>query len=128
MGEVIWYPDAKHERLAIVTYSLKHFGSKVAQRIESTLDGNDILLLHNPNMGAIEHGLDYLPVTVRYLVVEGIYKEYYYVKNDEVRILRLWHCAQEPEKLHDYLKNNPWVLNEPLVEYGTKRNQPEGKA
>lgn len=117
MGKVIWYPDAQKERLSVVTYSLQHFGYRVAQRMESTFDGNDLLLLQNPNMGAIEYRLDYLPVTIRYLVVENIYKEYYYVKNDEIRILRLWHCAQEPERLYDYFENHPHLLSEPLTEY-----------
>lgn len=128
MGRIIWYPDAKRERTLLIAYSFQHFGRKTALRLQKELNNNSALLLHNPNMGSIEHGLDYLPVTVRYLVIEGIYKEYYYVKNDEVRILRLWHCAQEPEKLDDYFKNNPWVVNEPLVEYGTKKKQTADEA
>ncbi|WP_455591012.1 type II toxin-antitoxin system RelE/ParE family toxin [Bacteroides sp.] len=121
MVRVTWYPDANNERLAVVAYSLQHFGRKVAQRIESTLDGNDILLSQNPNMGTIERRLDYLPETVRYLVIEDIYKEYYYVKNNEVRIVRLWHCAQNPENLYAYFNDNPHILCEPQVAYQPKK-------
>lgn len=119
--EIKWYPDALDELDKLTDYCYEKFGANTSRKLYQAFKYNDILLLHNPRMGTIEHSLDYLPVTVRYLVVEGIYKEYYYVKNDEVRILRLWHCAQEPEKLEDYFKNRPWVLNEPLVEYPRKK-------
>lgn len=113
---VKWYPDAEHERTAAIDYSLLQFGKKAARRFDTELRRNDILLLQNPNMGAIEQRLDYLPLTVRYLVV-GNYKEYYYVKGDEIRIIRLWHCAQNPTRLYAYFSANPQIVCEPQPEY-----------
>lgn len=117
VAKVIWYPDARQERQLATAYCFEHFGKRAAAQLQNELDQNSILLRKFPNMGSIEWRLDYLPVTVRYLVVDGLYKEYYYVKNDEVRILRLWHCAQESEKLYTYFENNPHILNEPRVAY-----------
>lgn len=114
--KVKWYPDARKEQKQAIRYSNEHFGFSSGENLYSVLKQNNSLLLQNPNMGTIEQRLDYLPVTVRYLVVET-YKEYYYVKGDEIRILRLWHCAQNPTRLYAYFSANPQILCEPQVAY-----------
>lgn len=123
MERIVWYPDAQRERKLAIAYCLEHFGKKASLRLQDELNQNSVLLRQNPNMGSIERRLDYLPVAVRYLVVEDIYKEYYYVKNDEVRIIRLWHCAQNPEKLYTYFNDYPHILNEPQVAYQPLKKQ-----
>lgn len=121
---VKWYLDAEEERTAAFDYSLLHFGRNAARCFDKELRQNDILLLQNPNMGTIEQRLNYLPVTIRYLVVET-YKEYYYVKGDEIRILRLWHCAQNPTQLYAYFNAYPQILCEPQVPYHRTPKAPQ---
>lgn len=122
MGRLKWYPDAKQERALAIVYCRKYFGKQASIRLEETLHKNNILLLQNPHMGTIEPRLDYLPVMIRYLVV-GHYKEYYYVKDEEIRILRLWHCVQDPEKVYTYFTNNPQILCEERIPYQTRHDE-----
>lgn len=119
---VKWYPDAQQERIAAISYSRLYFGKNAAKKLADELQKNNILLLQNPHMGTIEPRLDYLPVMIRYLVV-GHYKEYYYVKDEEIRILRLWHCAQDPEKVYTYFTNNPQILCEERIPYQTRHDE-----
>lgn len=121
---VKWYPDAEQEHISALRYSRREFGKSAAQRFDKEIRRNDVLLLQNPNMGTIEQRLNYLPVTIRYLVVET-YKEYYYVKGEEIRILRLWHCAQSPTRLYAYFSANPQILCEPQVPYHRTPKAPQ---
>lgn len=107
-----------------MNYSKNQFGVKAAKEFSLEIKKNNILLLQNPNMGAIEQLLHYLLVTVRYPVVDN-YKEFYYVKDDEIRILRLWHCAQNPVRLYSYFNANPQILCDPLEEYQRTPKSPQ---
>lgn len=93
--QVKWLPDALMDLDEIISYCTEHFGEGVAYRFYENLDKNTFRLSQNPCLGPVEPLLSHLPEEYRY-IVEGHYKEIYFIKSDTIYIAALWDCRQNP--------------------------------
>lgn len=102
--EVIWTPFAKQQVLEILIYAETNFGYNTAVKLAMSIEQNDLYLANNPQIGAIEQSLKERSETFRYLMVNKVFKELYYVREETVYIMAFWNCHQNPIRMNDMLE------------------------
>ena len=93
--QVRWLADALNDLDEVISYCAEQYGQDVALRFYECIEQNTVRLSQNPRLGPLEPLLSHLSAEYRY-VVEGHYKEIYFIKSDVVYIAALWDCRQEP--------------------------------
>lgn len=101
--QVKWLPDALEDLDQIINYCVQQFGHEVALRFYGNIEKNTLRLSHNPCLGPVEPLLSHLSTEYRY-IVEGHYKEIYFIKSDVVYIAALWDCRRNPAQMPVKLK------------------------
>ena len=94
---------AKIQAYEILLYGKQVFGVVVASKLARKMEKNDSLLIANPLLGSIEPVLEKHPLGYRYLMINSIFKEIYYIDKDSIYIVAIWDCRQNPITLQDIL-------------------------
>lgn len=94
---VKWSDHAIVQREQVADYVRWRFGSK--HRTLFLLEVRRItkLLRQNPNMGSIDPLFSDRPVSYRSVIINGLSKMVYYIKDDTIRIAAFWDTRCDPK-------------------------------
>ena len=96
---IIWLQEAREDMEELYNYYAEK-STRSATRIYNEILEEAEILIHHPNVAAIEQLLNGFAKTYRSLVVsKGKYKLVYTMENSTIYIIRVWNCNQNPEKL-----------------------------
>ena len=96
---IIWLQEA-HEDMEELYNFYAEKSIRSATRIYNEILEEADILIHHPNVAAIEQLLNGFTKTYRSLVVsKGKYKLVYTMEHSTIYIIRVWNCNQNPEKL-----------------------------
>ena len=100
--EIIWQPEARNA-VRDIYYFYEPKSSITANEIIEDINTSAEYLAIFPQMAPIEPFLSGKNETFRALLVKKLFKIIYYVDEiaDEVVIVTVWDCRQNPEKLTD---------------------------
>ncbi|MDL2256161.1 type II toxin-antitoxin system RelE/ParE family toxin [Parabacteroides sp. OttesenSCG-928-G06] len=102
---VIQWSDLAATRLEEIALYYKHERStKAARKVISQIKEATNTLKDFPRIAAIESLLSDHPETFRSLIISDIYKVVYYIDEEIVRIVTIFDCRQNPERLYDEVK------------------------
>lgn len=101
--KVTWTHIAKIQAHDILSYGKLVFGKVVAAKMARKLEKNNTLLASNPLLGPIEPALEKHNLGYRYIMINSVYKEIYYIDNDTIYIVAIWDCRQYPIYLQDMI-------------------------
>lgn len=96
--QVKWLPDPLEDLDQIISYCTEQFGQEVALQFYEKVERNTLRLSQNPCLGVVEPLLSHLLEEYRY-VVEGHYKEIYFIESDIIYIPALWDSS------HNFVTN-----------------------
>lgn len=71
------------------------------------MEQNDVYLINNPQIGPIELSLTKKKEVYRYLMINKVFKELYFIKDEVIYIVAFWNCRQEPIRMHDMIEKFP---------------------
>jgi toxin ParE1/3/4 len=100
MAKVVWTHTALRQFERIVKFVDQERGNSVAKTVGERMIERAESLDRFPEMGAIEQLLAHKKSEYRFLVVWS-YKIIYRVSKDKITISRIFHSAQNPQKLRD---------------------------
>ena len=96
---IIWLQKANEDMEELYDYYAEK-SIRTATRIYNEILEEADILIHYPNVAAIEQLLNGFTKTYRSLVVsKGRYKLVYTVESSTIYIIRVWNCNQKPENL-----------------------------
>lgn len=94
---VNWDPKATNGRENIADYIREKFGiireRKFKQNIEQTVE----TICEYPNIGTIDPLFSDRTEEYRSVIIDGLSKMVYFIKEDTIYIAAFWDCRQEPE-------------------------------
>lgn len=103
-AKVIWAPRAKRQADLAIAYCLKHFGKQAALNFIDKLEKNCIRIKNNPLIGTIEETFADRDKEYRSLI-KGHHKLIYTQEGKRsIRIVLLWDCRQNPDKLRTSIR------------------------
>ena len=95
---VIWQTIAKDGRTKVAAYIRREFGAKrkilFLQQVRETIQR----LKHSPYIGQIDPLYADRPDTYRSVIINGLNKLVYFVKDDTIHIAAFWDIRREPKK------------------------------
>jgi len=97
---IIWTTQAKKIFHQILDFYNQINGSKTySRKLNTEIKKNTLLLLQHPYLGRLTE-IEYL----RVIVLEN-HHIYYQIndKNDEIEIILVWDCRQDPQKLLEFI-------------------------
>ena len=95
--KVHWEPRAKMALRQVAAYIRKEFGTKRAKRFKQEVDDTVNQLLRSPGIGQIDPLFSDRAMTYRSVIINGLNKLVYFVKEDTVYIVGFWDIRQEPK-------------------------------
>jgi plasmid stabilization system protein ParE len=98
MGKVVWTKTALDQLQRIVKYISEERGDSYAKTVGTRIIERTEQLEDFPGLGPKEPLLKHKKSEYRYLVVWG-YKIIYRLSKDRITISRIFHAAQNPNKL-----------------------------
>ena len=98
--KVLWSDTALLQLQDIFDYYKLNASPAIARRLVKFLIESTILLESNPKLGTIEPLLSERPFEYRYLVRKN-YKIIYRFNDNLVRIISVFDCRQDPEKINE---------------------------
>lgn len=102
--KIIWQTKARTSFQQIAEYIKVKFGMRARRRFVERVHQQEILLRHSPNVGFIEPLLVDRATTYRSIVVNGLSKIVYCVKNDTIHVVAFWDTRCEPETQFNNVK------------------------
>ena len=96
-----WDPGAKASFRQIARYINSRFGRKTRQKFIQEVKDMEDNLKRTPNLGSIDPLFSDRPIAYRSVVINGLSKMVYYVKDDTIRIAAFWDTRQEPNEQRD---------------------------
>ena len=84
--KVIWYQQALEGRERIAEYIYEYFGVKSRTRFLREVRWTTRMLKRTPNLGRIDPLFYDRAMTYRSIIINGLSKMVYYVKDDTIRI------------------------------------------
>ena len=101
--KLIWSHQSATDLNGVYDYYAEKSVRVAVEMYNSVIDEVEILK-SQPYIAAIELVLKDNPKDYRSLIVaKGKLKVVYFVKNDTIAIVRIWHCRQNPEDLKNSL-------------------------
>lgn len=100
--EIRWSAKAEQQLTNILLYYHYETGNKFALRLLDKIMHITELLLTNPKLGFVEPRLQIFSREYR-SVIEGYYKIIYQEKTDYIKIIAIFDCRQNPDKLSQHL-------------------------
>ena len=98
MGKVVWTKTALDQLERIIKYTSEERGNSYAKTVGTRIIERTEQLENFPELGPKEPLLQHKKSEYRYLV-SWSYKIIYRLSNDRITISRIFHTAQNPEKL-----------------------------
>lgn len=92
-----WDPGAKDSFREIARYIKMRFGRKARQNFMQEVKDMENSLKRSPNLGSIDPLFRDRTIAYRSVIVNGLSKMVYYIKDDTIRIAAFWDTRQEPE-------------------------------
>ncbi|MCD7935259.1 MAG: type II toxin-antitoxin system RelE/ParE family toxin [Tannerellaceae bacterium] len=103
MRKIIWSRKAAEDLRNIYTfYSVEN--KKAAFIIYQQIKTETNRLKDFPFIAAIENLLQSKPETYSSLVVRNIFKVVYHIENNNINVVAVWDCRQNPETLKESIK------------------------
>ena len=97
--KIVWYTEARSDLKSIYTY-YSGLNRRTANSIASQISHQLKLLVKNPLMAAIETQLQGKKKVYRSLLTfKGKLKVIYTIYNEQIHIVMIWNCVQNPETL-----------------------------
>ena len=93
---VIWDSRAKEAQRQIAAYIRHQFGIKFEKNFRQKVDQTVCMLVNSPNIGGIDPLFADRPIAYRSIVINGLSKMVYYIKDDTIRIVAFWDTRREP--------------------------------
>ena len=94
---VVWDPDAKKARTQVANYIRREFGAKrkiaFLQQVKQTTN----LLKRSPGIGQIDPLFSDRAMTYRSVIINGLNKLVYFVKDDTIYIAGFWDTRMDDE-------------------------------
>ena len=94
---IVWDPDAKKARTQVANYIRREFGAKrkiaFLQQVKQTTD----LLKRSPGIGQIDPLFSDRAMTYRSVIINGLNKLVYFVKDDTIYIAGFWDTRMDDE-------------------------------
>lgn len=94
--KVIWSTEAKDSLQEIVRYIRHEFGDKRRSQFVQEVREAEKMISRRPTIGKIDPLFAKRRETYRSVIINGLNKMVYYVKNDTIRIAAFWDCRREP--------------------------------
>ncbi|MCD7976339.1 MAG: type II toxin-antitoxin system RelE/ParE family toxin [Tannerellaceae bacterium] len=101
--ELIWSANAIEDLRSIYLFYF-YKNHKAAERIYTTLISEVDRLVNFPDIGKKEISSDEEEWKYRALFVRPYYKVFYKVENEQVIVIAVWDCRQDPENLQQIMK------------------------
>ena len=93
---VKWSDSAMAQRKQIANYISRYFGAKRKILFLQEVRHTTQLLKNSPNLGSIDPLFDDFGIAYRSIIINGLSKMVYYVKDDTIRIAAFWDTRREP--------------------------------
>jgi len=94
--KVNWSDHAMIQRDVVANYIRDYFGVKHKIRFLQEVRRTTNMLKHSPNLGSIDPLFCDRPIAYRSVIINGLSKLVYYVKDDTIRIAAFWDTRCEP--------------------------------
>lgn len=91
-----WDPGAKTSFRQIARYINMRFGRKARKNFMQEVKDMENSLKRSPNLGHIDSLFLGRPIAYRSIIINGLSKMVYYVKDDTIRIVAFWDVRREP--------------------------------
>lgn len=101
---VIWNSRAKAAKHQVAVYIRRQFGLKREKKFLQEVDQTAEMLLRSPFIGKIDPLFADRNITYRSVIVNGLNKMVYYVKDDTIRIAAFWDVRRDPDTLAGRVK------------------------
>lgn len=92
----IWDPNAKASFRQIARYINSRFVRKARQNYVQEVKDMEGRLKQSPNIGSIDPLFRDRSIAYRSIIINGLSKMVYYVKDDTIRIAAFWDTRQDP--------------------------------
>lgn len=97
--EVIWTQRATERLRAVFDYHHQIAGLRTARHIAQGITNDALRLSNHPNLGRVEENLSSDHRAIRSMVTRKHYKLLYQVVQQDIYIVSLFDCRQNPEKI-----------------------------
>jgi plasmid stabilization system protein ParE len=94
--KVIWDPRAKEGERQVVLYIRHKFGSQHARKFIDEVNHIVGILKENPQYGSIDTLFEERAISYRSIIIRGLSKLVYYIKDDTICIAAFWDTRREP--------------------------------
>ena len=101
---VIWSDHALAQRKQVADYIRDYFGAKHKIRFLQEVRRTTKMLSRSANVGSIDPLFADRLVAYRSIIINGLSKMVYYVKDDTIRIAGFWDTRCEPEAQAELVK------------------------
>lgn len=96
--KVIWSERARKQRDEVADYIRQQFGAKRKYKFKQEIRETTNLLKHSPGIGKPESLFEDRPQAYRSIIINGLNKLVYFVKDDTIYIAAFWDTRMEPEE------------------------------
>lgn len=94
---VKWSERARKQRDEVANYIRRQFGAKRKYQFKQEIRDTTNLLKRSPGIGQIDPLFSDRAMTYRSVIINGLNKLVYFVKDDTIHIAAFWDTRQEPE-------------------------------
>ena len=95
---VKWSERARRQRDEVANYIRRQFGAKRKYQFKQEIRDTTNLLKHSPGIGQIDPLFSDRAMTYRSVIINGLNKLVYFVKDDTIHIAGFWNTRMEPEE------------------------------
>lgn len=94
---VKWSERARRQRDEVANYIRQQFGAKRKYKFKQEIRETTDLLKRSPNIGQIDPLFDDRPQVYRSVIINGLNKLVYFVKDDTIYIAGFWDTRMDDE-------------------------------
>lgn len=94
---VKWSERARRQRDEVANYIRQQFGAKRKYKFKQEIRETTDLLKRSPNIGKYDPLFDDRPQTYRSVIINGLNKLVYFVKDDTIYIAGFWDTRMDDE-------------------------------
>ena len=102
--KVIWDPRATRGKQNVASYIRRKFGDDRKDQFLLEVRETTRMLMHHPDMGVIDPLFADRSIAYRSVIINGLNKMVYFIKDDTIYIAAFWDCRREPKALASQVK------------------------
>lgn len=99
-----WHPKARASYRQVAHYINSKFGSKARKDFIQRVKTTENQLKRNPNIGQIDPLFENRAITYRSIIINGLNKMVYFVKDETIYIAAFWDTRREPDNQASQVK------------------------